>query len=180
MARGRKPRSWVKLDCNGILRGSINYLLQLDQQAVWMKMIAYAEVCGGPPGYIQDNEGNGLPREYLASELHCPIDILNKTVDIMIKDKAISANGTGVLKLNNFEIYQFSEYDRQKPYREAWKERDRDPERFQKGKYRDLVKEASKTNKKHKGSIEKIHKELRATKHNNNSTPSPKLTDMEK
>jgi len=121
MARGRKPRSWVKLDCNGILRGSINYLLKLDQQAVWMKMIAYAEVCGGPPGSIQDNEGNGLPRDFLAAELHCPVDILNVTIEIMEKDKAISKNGTGAIKLNNFEIYQFSEYDRQKPYRQAKK-----------------------------------------------------------
>jgi hypothetical protein len=125
MARGRKPRNWVKLDCEGVLRGSINYLLTLSEQAVWMKMIAYAEVCGGPPGAIQDNEGNGLPREFLAQELHCPVDILESTITKMKSDNAISTNGTGVIILNNFAIYKFSEYDRQKPYREAKKNADK-------------------------------------------------------
>jgi hypothetical protein len=130
MARGRRPRYWVKIDCNGVLRGSINYLLTLEEQAVWIKLIAYSEVCGGPAGCIQDNEGNALPREFLAMELHCTVDILNSMIEKMTKDKAISSNGGGVMKLVNFESYQFTEYDRQKPYREAKKNAIKDPERF--------------------------------------------------
>lgn len=160
MARGRKPRTWVKIDCNGILRGSINYLLKLDEQAIWIKLIAYSEVCGGPAGIIQDNEGNGLPREFLAQELHCSTEILNSTIEIMTKDKAISSNGNGILKLNNFDTYQFSEYDRQKPYREAKKLSEKsDPERFQKGKYGEIVAEHS--NKKSDRKIEDIKRELK-------------------
>ena len=52
MARGRKPRNWIKIDCEGILRGSINYLLPLDGQAIWIKMIAYSEVCGGAAVHV--------------------------------------------------------------------------------------------------------------------------------
>lgn len=121
MARGRKPRTWVKMDCEGLLRGSINYLLELDGQAVWLKMIALSEVCGGRPGFIEDNEEKGLPHEYIAHELHCPIEILEKVLEIMEVDKAIQTNGSGSIELVNFKRYQFSEYDRQRPYRRASK-----------------------------------------------------------
>jgi len=125
MARGRKPRNWVKMDCEGLLRGSINYLLPLDGQAVWMKMIALSEVCGGRPGWIEDNNGNGLPNEYIAHELHCTVDLFALVMEKMKGDGAIEVNGTGAIHLVNFQHYQFSEYDRQRPYRLAKKERDK-------------------------------------------------------
>ena len=122
MARGRRPRTWVKMDCEGLLRGSINYLLELDGQAVWLKMIALSEVCGGRPGFIEDNEERGLPHTYIAHELHCTVELLDGVLEIMKKDGAIEINGTGSIELINFKHYQFSEYDRQKPYRDAKKE----------------------------------------------------------
>jgi len=122
MPRGRKPRTWVKMDCEGLLRGSINYLLELDGQAVWLKMIAFSEVCGGRPGFIEDNEGRGLPRPYIAHELHCTTELLENVIKSMKADGAIKENGTGSIELTNFKHYQFSEYDRQKPYRDAKKE----------------------------------------------------------
>ena len=121
MPRERRPRTWVRMDCEGLLRGSINYLLTLEGQAVWLKMIAFSEVCGGRPGFIEDNNRSGLPHEYIAQELHCPVALLEEVLDIMAKDKAIKINGTGAIELVNFKHYQFSEYDRQKPYREALK-----------------------------------------------------------
>ncbi len=121
MARGRKPRTWVKLDCQGILGGSINYLLPLDGQAVWVKMICLSEVCGGRPGFIEDNNQNGLPHEYIAHELHCPLQVLEDVLKRMGDDNAIKINGTGSIELVNFQHYQFSEYDRQKPYRDKKK-----------------------------------------------------------
>ncbi len=140
MARGRKARTWVKIDCNGILRGSINWILTLEEQAVWIKLIAYSEVCGGPAGSIQDNEGQGLPMPFLAQELHAPENVLSNTLDKMEKDRAIKRNGTGIIELVNFATYQFSEYDRQKPYRQAKKqEQDLDPEKYVKGKYGHMV-----------------------------------------
>ena len=138
MPRGRKPRTWVKMDCEGLLRGSINYLLPLDGQAVWLKMIALSEVCGGRPGYIEDNNEQGLPREYIAQELHCTVETLTLVIDIMKKDGAIICNGTGSIQLVNFDHYQFSEYDRQKPYREA-KKKEQDPDKYIKGKYGAMV-----------------------------------------
>ena len=140
MPRGRKPRTWVKMDCDGLLRGSINYLLPLEGQAVWMKLIALSEVSGGRPGFVEDNNEKGMPLEYIAQELHCPFELLKSVLEIMEGDGAIKTNGTGSIELVNFNHYQFSEYDRQKPYRQAKKEAAEDPDRFIKGKYGGVVK----------------------------------------
>lgn len=169
MPRGRKPRTWVKMDCEGLLRGSINYLfsdvdkddidaediVSLACQAVWMKMIAFSEVCGGRPGYIEDNNERGLPVKYIAQELHCPVHILQNVLRIMEGDGAIKTNGTGSIQLVNFEHYQFSEYDRQKPYRQAKKERDEDPDKFIKGKYGHMVARTTEDIERIRGSVKK-------------------------
>ena len=139
MARGRKPRAWVKIDCNGILRGSVNWILTLEEQAVWVKMIAYSEVCGGQPGYIEDNDGRGLPREFLSHELHCPMEILESTIEKMVKNESVKVNGTGSIFLVHFADYQFTEYDRQKPYRQAKQKCSDDPDKFIQGKYGRMV-----------------------------------------
>lgn len=136
MPRGRKPRTWVRLDCEGILRGSINYLflendynmtknegiikilISLACQGIWTKMIAFSEVCGGRSGFIEDNNQRGLPHQYIAQELHCPLDLFELVLSKMSEDGAIRLNGTGSIELINFKHYQFSEYDRQKIYRQ--------------------------------------------------------------
>jgi len=139
MPRSRKPRNWIKIDCEGILRGSINYLFSLQKQkewtetdienllslacqAVWVKMIAYSEVCGGRPGWLEDNNGNGLPHAFIAQELHCPLDLFELVIRKMQDDKAVELNGTGSIHLVNFAFYQFGEYDRQAPYRHGKRE----------------------------------------------------------
>lgn len=142
MPRGRKPRTWVKMDCEGLLRGSINYLLPLEGQAVWLKMIALSEICGGRPGFIEDNNEKGLPIDYVAQELHCSAELLNLVLGKMKSDGAIKVNGSGSIELVNFNHYQFSEYDRQKPYRQAKREREKvddDPDKYKKGRYGHLV-----------------------------------------
>lgn len=116
MVRGRKPRNWVRLDCQGVLHGSINYIYSLDEQAVFIKMVAMAEVYGPEPGLISDNESKALPKEYVAHELHCSQEVLNSVITKGSADKAIEENGSGI-RLLNFRHYQFTEYDRQKQYR---------------------------------------------------------------
>ena len=89
MPRERKAKIWVKMHCEGVLSGNINYLfleknynenidgkvVSLACQAVWLKMIAFSEICGGRAGFIEDNNRCGLPHQYIADELHCPIDL---------------------------------------------------------------------------------------------------------
>jgi len=116
MSRGIKKRDWVKLDCKGVLHGSINWLFTLEEQAVFLKLIPMAAVYCKDPGTISDNEGHPLPRDFIAYELHCPIEVLDSVIKKGTKDNCLKDTPSG-LKLINFENYQFTEYDRQKNYR---------------------------------------------------------------
>jgi len=118
MVRGRKPRSWVKIDCGGLLRGSINWQLTLEEQAVWIKMIAYSEVCGGNPGMICDNDSRPLPHQFIAEELHCPVSVFESTLKKCKIEGRVEENSSGI-SLVNFDAYQFTEYDRQRIYRQG-------------------------------------------------------------
>lgn len=129
--RGRKKRDWVKIDCDGILRGSINWQLTLEEQMVWVKLIAYAEVSTGEPGFIQDNDRRALPHDFIAQELHCPLEVLESALTKCLAEGRVKENSSGI-ELVNFPIYQFCEYDRQRPYRMAKKAAE-DPDKFIRG-----------------------------------------------
>lgn len=118
--RGRPRRAWVRLDCYGILHGSINWELTLEEQAVWIKTFTYSAVCGGEPGIIQDNDSNPLPHWYIANELHCPLEVFETMLQKCIEQERLKENEHGI-EVINFKEYQFTEYDRQRPYRDAKK-----------------------------------------------------------
>ncbi len=121
MTRGIKKRTWVKLDCQGVLHGSINWLFTLEEQAVFLKLIPMAAVYCKVPGTISDNEGKPLSREFIAYELHCPIKVLESVITKGKKDKCLEDTGQGLVMVN-FSMYQFTEYDRQKKYRQPKKQ----------------------------------------------------------
>ena len=143
MARGRPKRTWVKLDCHGVLHGSINWLFNLEEQAVFLKLIPMAAVYCQTPGIISDNDGNPLPRDFMAHELHCPVEILESVIEKGCKDHMLRKTKKGCLELVNFQHYQFTEYDRQKPYREAKRAAARkteaDPEKYIRGQRGHMV-----------------------------------------
>ena len=121
MARGRNKRTWVKLDCHGVLHGSINWMFTLEEQAVFLKLIPMAAVYCKVPGIISDNEGHPLPREFIAHELHCSLELLDSVIAKGAQDNCLRDTMNG-LQLVNFEHYQFTEYDRQRKYRQAKRE----------------------------------------------------------
>lgn len=140
MPRGINKRTWVKLDCHGVLHGSINWLFTLEEQAVFLKLIPMAATYCKVPGIISDNEGQPLPKDFIAQELHCPLSVLESVIKKGADDNCIKETLNG-LQLINFEHYQFTEYDRQRPYRERKKAVAQvDPDKFVKGKYGHLVK----------------------------------------
>ena len=122
MPRDRKSRDWIKINCTALLNSSINYTMQIDERAAWLYLIAFSEICGVRAGYIEDNNGRAMPPEYVAGRCNIPLDIYLSMVEKQTKEGAIETNGDGVMHLVNFDKYQFTEYDRQKPYREAKKE----------------------------------------------------------
>lgn len=123
--RGAKKRGWVVLRKQW-LTSSINYRMTLDQQAVFSKLIVMADEFGPVPGLISDNDLRAMPHEWLAHQATCPLDVLESTLKRGIEDVSIYENSHGIF-LTHFDDYQFTEYDRQKPYREAKKRHQKYP-----------------------------------------------------
>lgn len=117
--RGRPRMPWVKIHCDGILHGSINFQMTLAEQMVWVKLFVYSAVSGGSPGFISDNDNRPLPHWYIANELHAPVEVLESTLTKCIDEGRIKENSHGI-EIVNWKIYQ-SEYYRQLPYRQAKK-----------------------------------------------------------
>jgi len=140
--RGVKKRGWVVLR-KSWLTSSINYRMDLNEMAVFSKLIVMADEFGPVPGLISDNDFRPMPHEYLAHQACCPLELFEETIKKCIKDDSAYENSHGIF-LTHFDEYQFTEYDRQKPYREAKKERDEDPGKFTKGKFGDIVARTSK------------------------------------
>lgn len=136
-ARGLKKRGWVVLR-KSWLTSSINYRMKLEEIAVFSKIIVMADEFGPVPGLISDNDFRPMPHEYLAHQACCDIGLLESCLDKAIKDDSIYENSHGIF-VTHFDEYQFTEYDRQKPYRERKKQSNIDPDKFVKGKYGHLV-----------------------------------------
>lgn len=120
--RGAKKRGWVVLR-KSILTSSINYRMNLDERGVFVWLIVMADEIGPVPGLISDNDFRAMPPEYLAQVAHCPLEIFKATVQKGIEDDSIYENSHGIF-LTHFDDYQFTEYDRQRPYRQAKREKD--------------------------------------------------------
>jgi len=116
-SRGAKKRHWVVLR-KSWLTSSINYRMELGEIAVFSKLIVMADEFGPVPGLISDNDFRGMPHDYLAHQACCPLEIFESTLKKAIEDNSIYENSHGIF-LTHFDEYQFTEYDRQKPYREA-------------------------------------------------------------
>lgn len=121
--RGGKKRGWVVLR-KSILTSSINYRMTLDERGVFVWLIVMADEIGPVPGLISDNDFRDMPHEYLAQVAHCPLEIFEATLQKGIEDDSIYENSHGIF-LTHFDDYQFTEYDRQKPWREKQKEQQR-------------------------------------------------------
>jgi len=111
-------RRWIKVYPHGILHGSIVYQLSEVEQLLWLKLLCYAGEINRD-GQISDNDGRPLPPEFIAHELHCSVETLNSTINKSLEEGRITEDEHG-LHITNWAAYQ-SEYNRQKPYREAKK-----------------------------------------------------------
>lgn len=137
-ARGSQKRHWIKLDIE-YLHSSINFRMELSEQAVFTKLMLMSVRDGPVPGLISDNDFRAMPRDYLAHLATCPVEVLESTLEKAKQDDSVFENGHGLF-LTHFDDYQFTEYDRQRPYRQSKKLRDEDPDRFIKGKFGHMVK----------------------------------------
>lgn len=117
MSRG--PRKWIKVFCYETLHGSMNYQLTESEQGVWFKLLCFAGLCGNE-GLIADHDLRPFPDDFIIHEIHTSQELFASTVSKCKDEGRISENGQGALRITNWTRYQ-SEYDRQKPYRQAAK-----------------------------------------------------------
>lgn len=118
-SRDLKKRGWVVLR-KSWLTSSINYRMELSEIAVFSKLIVMADEIGPVPGLISDNDFRAMPHEYLAHLACCPLEIFESTIQKGIDDDSVYENSHGIF-LTHFDDYQFTEYDRQKKYRQQKK-----------------------------------------------------------
>ena len=133
MKRGQR-RTWIKLHITGMLHGSVRWQLSAEERATWVDLLCLAGECS-KEGKICDNDGRPYPLDFVANQLNIPIVLLTGTIEKCKKEGRIT-DKSGLLSITNWKLYQ-SEYERQKPYREAKKETD--PEKYIKGQFGRLV-----------------------------------------
>lgn len=112
-------RRWIKLWVMESLEGSIRYQLEAAERCVWYDLLLFSATCD-PPGKIADRDGRPFPRKYLASRLNVSEELFTQALKKSLDEGRITEQA-GVLLITHWEKYQ-SEYDRQRPYREAKKE----------------------------------------------------------
>ncbi len=119
MSRQRR-KSWVKLWVTGWLHGSIRWQMTSEERGVWADLMAIAGECG-QDGAIIDRDGRPFPREFIANQLNIKQTLLDRVIAKCKHEGRIEDNAGEGIKLANWSHYQ-SEYDRQKPYQEKYRQ----------------------------------------------------------
>ena len=125
--RGGWKRTYVKMFPKECLFGSIRYQLLADERGVWYELIYFSALCLNP-GTISDNDGRPYPHSFIANRLNISEELLERTLEKCELEGRIIDDKTGI-HITNWAAYQ-SEYQRQKPYREAKKKAEGKPNKI--------------------------------------------------
>jgi len=117
MPRGSWKKRWIKLYVTGWLHGTIRWQLKAEERGVWADFLALAGEAQ-KDGAICDNDGRPLPLDFIANQLNIKRSLLDRFIAKAIDENMIRIDDTGVIHISNYMAYQ-SEYERQKPYRQA-------------------------------------------------------------
>lgn len=128
-------RRWIKLWVRESLTGTIRFDFTPAERGVWYDLLALAGNCR-LEGVIAAGAGSPYPHSWIAGTLNIPLELLEATLTKCEKSGRVKENTDGIHILS-WARYQ-SEYERQKPYRQA-KTRDDDDNKYLKGKYGHMV-----------------------------------------
>lgn len=113
---------YIKLWVAESLEGTIRFDFEPEERGVWYDLLLLAGRMR-QKGLIAAGPGQPYPRRWIAGVLNVPEDLLDCTILKCIETGRISENSNGLL-IVNWVKYQ-PEYDRQKPYREAKRDREK-------------------------------------------------------
>jgi len=109
-------RRWIKLWTQETLYGTTSAELELDEQALWFKLLALAGD-SPEPGKVEIAPGIAMTDEQISGILKAPLDTWLRTKEKLrhLDIDKIFIN-EGIIYIRNWERYQ-SEYERTKKYR---------------------------------------------------------------
>lgn len=116
MAGEPKHRDWIKLWIKESLLGTIREDLTPEERGTWYDFLLLAGH-SRIPGTICANENTALPVKRIAGILNTPDVLIRKCIKKFKDSGRIEIDRTGVIRILNWERYQYTDYDRQKPYR---------------------------------------------------------------
>ncbi|KKN03087.1 hypothetical protein LCGC14_1111140 [marine sediment metagenome] len=113
-----KHRDWVKLWVKESLIGTIREDLTPEERGTWYDFLLLA---GNSriPGVICANETTALPVKRIAGILNIDVTLVKRCIKKFKESGRITVDKNGVMSIFNWSKYQYTDYDRQKPYREA-------------------------------------------------------------
>ncbi|MDP2730274.1 MAG: phage replisome organizer N-terminal domain-containing protein [Dehalococcoidales bacterium] len=112
-----KHRDWVKLWIKESLIGTIREDLTAAERGVWYDFLLLA---GNSriPGVICANENTPIPIKRIAGILNITEQLVNQSIEKFVQSGRIEVDSQGIISIINWSKYQYSDYDRQKKYRQ--------------------------------------------------------------
>ena len=111
-------RKWIKLFIDECLTGTIREDLSPEERSVWYDFLLFAGR-NRPPGCISANENTAISPKRLAALLNIPVNLLARSMKKFEDSGRIEIDLQGIIHIVNWDKYQYTDYDRQKLYREA-------------------------------------------------------------
>jgi len=120
-AKEPKHRDWIKLWIKESLLGTIREDLTSEERSVWYDFLLLAGN-SRVPGVICANPNTAMPVSRIAGILNTPAQLIERCIMKFEKSGRIRVRPNGLIYIINWEKYQYSDYDRQKKFRQRQKE----------------------------------------------------------
>lgn len=97
--------TWLKLDTEGILRGTLSNADNI-VQLVWIKLLCLHSETHARDGWLHHSPGNPYSHEYIAVNCFVTVPILEKCLEVYRGDGRITEGPDGDIFIVNWERYQ--------------------------------------------------------------------------
>lgn len=112
-----RHRDWVKLWIKESLVGTIREDLTPAERGLWYDFLLLAGN-SRVPGKICANETTAIPVKRIAGILNVSESLVNQGIEKFLSSGRIEIDENGLITIINWKKYQYSDYDRQKKYRQ--------------------------------------------------------------
>ncbi len=111
-------RPWIKLFVDECLRGTIREDLTAEERGIWYDFLILAGA-NRVRGRISANETQAYTTARVAAILNVKENVISRCIVKFLAQGRIAVDEAGIIDITNWDGYQYSSYDRQKPYRQG-------------------------------------------------------------